>query len=224
MPIDKNEVAEMLETRHVPTPEEEYEAKEFRRAVMQAINSLPEKNRLVVTLYYLDGLSQKDIGDFLGVSVTAVETRLYRARKQLKEEMIKMVERTFAEQKLSEDFTDKVIAELLAKPKPLEIPEHPLRKVWECAQTSLPDYTVVESGPEIESVQDNYSLMGDSLDKYDDVFYVDSDRMLRVHTTTMLVNQLREYKPPVKLLTAGRVFRQCEEKATHYPIFQLKIF
>jgi phenylalanyl-tRNA synthetase alpha chain len=99
----------------------------------------------------------------------------------------------------------------------LEIPKHPLRKVWEEAKASLPDYTVVEPGPEIESIKDNYSLMGDLLGE--EVFHVDSERMLRVHTTTTLVNQLRKYKPPIKLLTAGRVFRQCEETATHYPVF-----
>jgi phenylalanyl-tRNA synthetase alpha chain len=126
---------------------------------------------------------------------------------------------TFAKQKLSENFIDKVIAELLSKPKPLENPEHPLRKVWEAVQVILPDYTIVEPCAEIEPVQDNYNLMGDSLDKDNNVFHVDSERMLRVHTTTALVNQLRKYKPPIKLLTAGRVFRQCEENTTHYPVF-----
>jgi len=201
------------------SPEYELIAKEERDMVMKAVASLPEKSRLTVTLYYLDGMTYEEIANFLGVTRSAIDSRLQRARKRLKQEMLKMTKRTFKEHKLPEDFADKVIAELLAKPKPLEILEHPLRKVWEEAQASLSDYTVVELSLEIESVQDNYGLMGDSLDKYEEVFYVDSERMLRVHTTTVLVNQLRKYKPPIKLLTAGRAFRRCEENATHYPVF-----
>jgi phenylalanyl-tRNA synthetase alpha chain len=202
-----------------PSPEDNLIAKEERDMVMKAVASLPEESRLAVTLYYMDGMTYEEIANFLGVTRSAIDSRLQRARKRLKREMLKMTERTFKEHKLPENFTDKVIAELLAKPKPLESPEHPLRKVWEEAKASLPDYTVVEPGPEIESIKDNYSTMGDLLDKDKEVFHVDSERMLRVHTTTTLVNQLRKYKPPIKLLTAGRVFRRCEETATHYPVF-----
>lgn len=78
------------------TPAEECENKELRHAVMKAINALSEKNRLVMTLYYMDGLSYKEIATFLDVPVTTVEGRMFRARKQLKEEMIEMVKETFA--------------------------------------------------------------------------------------------------------------------------------
>ena len=62
------------------TPAEECENKELRHAVMKAINALSEKNRLVMTLYYMDGLSYKEIATFLDVPVTTVEGRMFRAR------------------------------------------------------------------------------------------------------------------------------------------------
>ncbi|MBM3212660.1 sigma-70 family RNA polymerase sigma factor, partial [Candidatus Poribacteria bacterium] len=38
----------------------------------KAINSLSEKNQLVITLHYIDGLSYKEIGDFLEIPVNTV--------------------------------------------------------------------------------------------------------------------------------------------------------
>jgi len=92
----------------VPTPHQEYEEKELDAAVRGALTSLSEKNRLAVTLYYIDGLSQREVANFLETSTSAVENRISRARKQLKEEMIKMVEGTFKNNSLPDDFTKRV--------------------------------------------------------------------------------------------------------------------
>ncbi len=92
----------------VPTPHQEFEQKELDAAVRKALGSLSEKNRLAVTLYYIDGLSQREVASFLGASTSAVENRISRARKQLKEEMMKMVEGTFKSNRLPDDFTKKV--------------------------------------------------------------------------------------------------------------------
>jgi RNA polymerase sigma-70 factor (ECF subfamily) len=92
----------------VPTPHEEYEEKELNAAVMKAMEALSEKNRLAMTLYYIDGLTQREVGSFLGISTTAVENRISRARKQLKEEMMNMVQNTFRENRLTDDFVRKI--------------------------------------------------------------------------------------------------------------------
>jgi transposase/DNA-binding HxlR family transcriptional regulator len=76
--------------RRIPAPDDALEQKELRESILAAINSLSEKNRLAISLHYLDGMSYKEIADFLKVSISTIEGRLYRARKQLKEEMIKM--------------------------------------------------------------------------------------------------------------------------------------
>lgn len=96
----------------LPSPQEIVEKEELQLAVWQAINSLSEKNRLTVTLYYMNGLSYQEIGDFLSVPVTTVKSRLHKARLQLKEELITMVEKTFEEHKLPEDFPEKVLQEV----------------------------------------------------------------------------------------------------------------
>jgi hypothetical protein len=97
------------------SPEEHAEAEELRSSIREAIASLSERNRLAVTLYYIDGLSYEEIGDFLSVSESAVKSRLHRARKQLKEELISMVEEDFDKHKLPEDFPEKVVQEVTIK-------------------------------------------------------------------------------------------------------------
>ena len=73
--------------KRLPTPDELLDQKEMRRTVANAIETLSEKNRLVTTLHYLDGMSYKEIAQQLNVPVSTIEGRLYRSRKQLKGEI-----------------------------------------------------------------------------------------------------------------------------------------
>lgn len=105
--------------RPVSTPHEEYEEKEIEAIVRKAMEALSEKNRLAMTLYYIDGLSQREVGNFLGISTSAVENRIARARRQLREEMMSMVGDVFEGNKLPDDFNQKV-RETLDKAKEAE--------------------------------------------------------------------------------------------------------
>ena len=49
--------------------------------------ALDEKYRVVVLLYYIEGLSTVDISKVLGLSESAVRSRLSRARKRLEQEL-----------------------------------------------------------------------------------------------------------------------------------------
>ncbi len=91
-----------------PPPDEELERRVLWERVMRAVNSLPEKSRLVVTLYYIDGLSYKDIASFLDIPVNTVKDRLRRARGKLKEKMLQIVEEEFERYKLTQDFKEKI--------------------------------------------------------------------------------------------------------------------
>ncbi len=202
-----------------PSVKENLIAKEKKDLVTQAMASLSKESHLTLTLHYLDGMSYQEIASFLGVTRSAVDSRLQRARKKQREEVLKMTEQEFKQHKLPADFSDKVITHLLEKPKPLEIPGHPIRKIWEIAKKALSDYTVVEPGPEIESLKDNYPSLGEMVNECEEIFRVDEERMLRYQMTTALLNQLPKIKPPAKLLTAGRAFRKNKEDATHCAVF-----
>lgn len=68
------------------------ETERMRNQVHEAIDALPESNQTIIHLYYFAGLSCEEIGRFLGASANAVKMRLSRTRKQLKKEMINMLE------------------------------------------------------------------------------------------------------------------------------------
>lgn len=49
-----------------------------------ALRRMPEKHRLVLTLFYLEGLSVAEISEALAVSEGTVKSRLFHAREQMK--------------------------------------------------------------------------------------------------------------------------------------------
>ena len=67
-----------------PTPAETLAAHERAESVRQAVGSLPEELRTPLILSEYEELSHAEIGEILQCSAKAVETRIYRARKQLR--------------------------------------------------------------------------------------------------------------------------------------------
>jgi RNA polymerase sigma factor for flagellar operon FliA len=53
-------------------PEDEVQDDNFQTALVQAIDSLPDRERLLMSLYYNDELNLKEIGEVLGVSESRV--------------------------------------------------------------------------------------------------------------------------------------------------------
>ena len=75
----------------------------------EALESLPEMYRQVLSLHYLSGMNYKEIASFIGASPMNVLQRLHRAREQLKEEMMGMMTTAFERQKLPGGFTFRII-------------------------------------------------------------------------------------------------------------------
>jgi RNA polymerase sigma factor (sigma-70 family) len=70
-------------------PQTALEQNELKNTVFTAIEKLPENERLVVVLFYLEEHSQRDISAFLEVPMTTVAKRLYSARVRLRGMMTK---------------------------------------------------------------------------------------------------------------------------------------
>ncbi len=68
-------------------PEEEFLTSESRAALDRAVQRLPETLRIVFILRDIEGLSIQETSQALGLSETAVKTRLLRARLRLREEL-----------------------------------------------------------------------------------------------------------------------------------------
>ena len=65
-------------------PSENLERKELMQAIDEAIQSLPEKQRLAVVLRRYEGMPYEEIAKVLKTSVSSVKSLLFRARGQLK--------------------------------------------------------------------------------------------------------------------------------------------
>jgi RNA polymerase sigma-70 factor (ECF subfamily) len=90
-----------------PSPHTRAEEAEREALVFRALDRLGETAREAVILHYLEGLSYAEIAEQLEVSEAAVLGRLQRARARLRKELA-IMEETFSEKKLPEDFADEV--------------------------------------------------------------------------------------------------------------------
>jgi len=50
----------------------------------QALNKLPMEQRIIVELKNIEGMSHKEIAEYLGITVTAAKVRLHRAHQKLR--------------------------------------------------------------------------------------------------------------------------------------------
>lgn len=73
-----------------PDPARHTELLETRAFVQNAVAELPEEMRSVLLLHHYDGMSYAEIGEIVGCSVRGVETRLYRARRRLRDSLGKL--------------------------------------------------------------------------------------------------------------------------------------
>lgn len=60
--------------------------------VQEALSVLSDRDRLLVILHYACGYSHSEIGAMLEISISAIKSRIYRARHILREELLEMVE------------------------------------------------------------------------------------------------------------------------------------
>jgi len=91
-----------------PLPPEEAAMREAQRAVRAAIRALPEKHRVALGLYYVDGYSQREVAGFLGVPVGTVKSRLHAGRAMLTERILEMARRELSEAAPGPEFTEQV--------------------------------------------------------------------------------------------------------------------
>jgi len=66
-------------------PDRETERSELRTALQEAVNRLPDRQRLIVTLFEVEGHSTEEVADMLKVSQVTVRWHLHQARKALRE-------------------------------------------------------------------------------------------------------------------------------------------
>jgi len=76
-----------------------------------SINELAFKDKKIMTMFYREGYSTKEIGEEMGITQNQVLVRLHRTRKQLREEFI-MAHKTYAIGEMQPAFIEQVMEQI----------------------------------------------------------------------------------------------------------------
>lgn len=101
---------------------------------------------------------------------------------------------------------------------------HPLISVMEELEDLFLSmgFSVVE-GPEIETVENNFDALNSPENHpsrdLSDTFYITENILLRTHTSPVQIRTMKQNKPPLRIVSAGRTFRFDDVDDTHSPMF-----
>ncbi|HEY3373940.1 MAG TPA: RNA polymerase sigma factor WhiG [Candidatus Aquicultor sp.] len=84
---DKVSLIDSIEDASSPDPAQTFEFAEIKEILADAIRKLPERERTVISFYYYDGLTLREIGEILGVTESRVSQLHTKAILRLKAKM-----------------------------------------------------------------------------------------------------------------------------------------
>ena len=100
VPDSSGDKVSLLNTIHdpnAPDPQATLDNVDVRHTLVEAIETLPERETLVVALYYFEGLTLREIGEVLGVTESRVSQLHTKAILRLKAKLQGSLERASAE-------------------------------------------------------------------------------------------------------------------------------
>lgn len=106
---------------------------------------------------------------------------------------------------------------LIGKKHPVELALDEFRDIFTSMGFSI------EEGPEVE--YDYYNFEALNIPKNhpsrseQDTFYINDSILLRTQTSPVQVRTMEKQKPPIKMISPGKVYRSDAADATHSPIF-----
>lgn len=104
--------------------------------------------------------------------------------------------------------------------------KHPLTTVLDEAKDIFISmgFSIAE-GPEVELADYNFTKLNHSAghparDRQDTFYFTDDDKvLLRTQTSPVQIRVMENMKPPIRIISPGRVYRKDEVDATHSPMF-----
>lgn len=95
---DDHHVQDGVEDQKVPSSDQMVIQKEMRECINEYIDKLAPDHKVVLILSELEGVSNKEIAEILGISLSNVKIRLHRARTKLKAVLNEACEFYYTEQ------------------------------------------------------------------------------------------------------------------------------
>ena len=179
------------------------------------VKYLGKKGELTAILKQMGGLSAEErpvIGQLANKVRSEIEATLTQ-----KADALKAAE---AAKKMAEETIDVTL--------PGKAPEagrlHPLTAVLEEVKEIFlgMGFDIVD-GPEVET--DHYCFEALNMPKHhpardtQDTFYINDNVVLRTQTSSVQIRTMEERKPPIRIISPGRVYRSDAVDATHSPLF-----
>ncbi|MBU5590635.1 phenylalanine--tRNA ligase subunit alpha [Clostridium sp. MSJ-4] len=179
------------------------------------IKYLGKKGELTSILRGMGGLSEEErpkIGKLANEVRGVIEGLISEAAKKIKEK-----EKL---EKLSNETIDISLPgkrQTIGKRHPLDLTLESMKEIFISMGFSI------EEGPEIEL--DYYNFEALNIPKNhparseQDTFYISEKQVLRTQTSPVQVRVMENQKPPIKMISPGKVYRSDAADATHSPIF-----
>lgn len=191
---------------------ESSEAKEIDEA---RVRFLGKKGELTAILKQMGSLSAEErpiIGGIANEVRICLETAIQKKVSDLKELSMER-----AVKKETIDVTMPGVRRSYGKRHPMNIVLDELKGIFRGM-----GYTVVD-GPEVEKTKYVFDMLsifeGHPARDEGDTFYIDDETVLRTQTSSVQIRTMLEQKPPIAIISPGRVYRVDEVDATHSPVF-----
>lgn len=180
-------------------------------SIYSSLIHVPPEDRRILTWHHLYGVKVDSIADALGISLGNAKKRLERARSRLRKEMEHMEHNLDRGERLSAK-----IADLISRPDLVNMPGHPIEKVWADIRQFFGGFTVIDGD---EVIDNDKARRFFSKTHQSNVVY-DETRSLRDQTTWTVLDYIKNHSgEPCRIITAGRVWRDVIEDESHLQMF-----
>ncbi len=206
---------EQLEQIEVLAKEQLAQAQDAKTVEELRVKFLGKKGELTAILKQMGSLSAEErpvIGQLANKVRADIEAAITERATSIKE----------AEQ---ERLVKEETLDVTMPGKPARIGKlHPLSKTLEEVEEIFlgMGFEVVE-GPEVET--DHYCFEALNMPKHhpardtQDTFYINENVVLRTQTSSVQIRTMENKKPPIRIISPGRVYRSDAVDATHSPLF-----
>ena len=179
------------------------------------VKYLGKKGELTLLLRGMGSLSPEE-RPVIGQMANEVRSNIEALLEQKKRELEKIA----LENRLKEETIDVTVSRKKferGRLHPLNIVLNEIKDIFHGMGFDIVD------GPEVEL--DYYNFEALNIPKNhpardtQDTFYINENILLRTHTSPVQIRTMENRKPPIRILTPGRVYRSDDVDATHSPIF-----
>jgi phenylalanyl-tRNA synthetase alpha chain len=179
------------------------------------VKFLGKKGELTAILKQMGSLSAEErpaIGQLANTVRTAIEEDIAKRTQALKAELSK--KQLEAE---TLDVTLPGTKQEIGKLHPLTVTLNDIKEVF------LGMGFEIAEGPEVET--DHYCFEALNMPKHhpardtQDTFYINDNVVLRTQTSSVQIRTMENQKPPIRIISPGRVYRSDTVDATHSPLF-----